>query len=137
MNNQKVVIFTLVSGVMIMGRVLEENEIWFYLDFPMEMNLTVDAAGDTRLYVSRYLPYSEDGHVVVFSNAVESLVIANQEYASFYTRKVAQSQEAAIGDLDTNSTAATPNSLESDEMYDQEEASYDNPYDLKSNTTIH
>lgn len=94
-------VFTLSSGVTVLAKVEENLDTTMIVSYPFEMELVIDTTGTSRLYLSRYLPYSKDNLVILVTGNIESLCITSDAYSTYYHQKVSDYKALVSGDLDT------------------------------------
>ncbi len=94
----------------------------------MEITVSYDQSGASRMYLARYMPYADGEHVFLYTSQIETLAIASEIYANFYDQKVSQFRKAISGPLDDDF---------SDEVSESEEEVDESQIIHKHNTTIH
>lgn len=134
-----ITIFHMCSRTILLSNVIEETSTSYTLDFPFEMLIIPDMTGANRLYLQRFLPYSNDNKVTIFKAMIESSTNASDTFTTFYQSKVDAFKKATESKLDD------PNALykEGSPSYDDDEDDYhDSDFDdsyatHSSNTTKH
>lgn len=134
-NSDKVVVLQLSSGTQVMGRVIDENDSFCLVHFPMEITVQFDAFGASRLYLSRYMPYSQNDCCVLYHSGIESLTICNDTYSSYYFQRMKAYRKSLESDLE-KSLEDEPNhasfeSQEEDKEFEESSSTH------SGNTTKH
>jgi hypothetical protein len=93
-----VAVIQLGSGMNVVGEVdYEDNEV-ICLKHPYEMSVAYDMQGEGQLFLSRWMPYSQDDVIKVNKSKIEASVVCNEKFTKFYERRVTNKlQEAEPG----------------------------------------
>jgi len=130
---QEVIVFQLTSGTQLIARVVHEDKEGAFniLDFPLEITVSFDQSGSSRMYLARYMPYALNAQVFLYTAQVETLAVASATYAKFYDAKVIQFREAMEGPLDRDLEDESDNQSSEEEEVDESQILH------KHNTSIH
>lgn len=78
----------LVDGQTIVAEILDEGDTICLVSYPLELRTSADRNGLAKFSFIRYMPYSEDGNVAIYSRNVISLSMLSEEFSSYYVKYV-------------------------------------------------
>lgn len=82
----KIAIFSMNSGLQVISLVVEELDEQFVLDFPLEIQMDFDDAGMSKMYLVRFMPYTDKGTFVMLNKqSVEAYVLSGKTMADYYS----------------------------------------------------
>lgn len=132
-------VITFNSGTTIITRLAHEDEKLMVLKDPMEMHIDNSDPIVQKIYLSRWLPFSEDNMSVVYKSSVESMTLCSNKFTDIYASKLAafEASKAQISDADKTEVIEGTYPDESDDYGEEEMDTYEDELVEKPTKTYH
>lgn len=100
---KNVAVITFNSGTTIITQTAHEDEVLLVLTNPMEMHIDNTDPVVQKIYLSRWVPFSENHMSVIYKSSVESMTLCSPRFAEIYASKLAafEASKTQISDGDT------------------------------------
>jgi hypothetical protein len=120
-------VFQMSSGTLVISEVVSSEGDEVVLRYPLEMNFTFEESGATRLYLNRWMPYSEDDTVTINARTVESKTTCSEKYRNMYDTRISHFKQLIQASLEYVNGEGE-DELEEDSQETESEGHDDNPY---------
>jgi hypothetical protein len=117
-------VFQMSSGTLVISEVVKSDADEITLRYPLEMNFNFDEEGATRLYLNRWMPYSEDDLVTINTRTIESKTVCSEKYRDMYGTRISHFKALIQASLQY----IQPDNDEPEDEEDSSESSFDHTH---------
>jgi hypothetical protein len=132
MEDTNIQVIQMTSGTLVISEVVGSTKSEMILRYPLEMNFTYEESGATRLYLQRWMPYSENNEVTINAGTIESKTICSTKYREMYGVRIAHFKELVQSALEYMS-----GEQDSENEHDEDESDGYEPESHSETKTLH